>query len=68
MVKTVTVTLKGSQYVVTFSALPDRTFGLWSFEEMVRELQVSALLSALAARDLVMDASVYGNATTSMGY
>ncbi|MFK0047771.1 hypothetical protein ACIQU4_27520 [Streptomyces sp. NPDC090741] len=63
--RTVTVRKTGDRYVSEFSALPGRTFGPWDFPEMIRDLRVSALLAPLAARDLVMDAAVYGTATTT---
>jgi hypothetical protein len=49
-----------------FSQLPGKTFGPWGFAEIIRELTVSALLSPLAARNLVIDAST-GTATAEMG-
>ncbi|MFI1765347.1 hypothetical protein ACH41H_25275 [Streptomyces sp. NPDC020800] len=63
--QTVTVRKTGDRYVSEFSALPGRTFGPWDFSEMIRDLKVSALLTPLAARDLVMDAAVHGTATTT---
>lgn len=66
MTHTVTVTRKGTRFVSTFSQLPGRTFGPWDLPEMIRDLQVSALLPALEARDLVLDAHAAGSATTAM--
>ena len=60
---TVTVRKKGHRFVSEFSALPGRTFGPWGMAEMIQDLQVSALLPALDARDLVFDAAVLGEAT-----
>lgn len=65
-VSTVTVTRCGTQYTLQFSQLPGKTFGPWGFAEIIRELTVSALLSPLAARNLVIDAST-GTATAEMG-
>lgn len=64
--RTVTVTAKGSRYAVSFSALPGRSFGPWEFAETVRDLRVSALLTPMEARDLVMDAAG-GSATRAVG-
>lgn len=64
---TVTVTKRGVRYVVTFSALPGKAFGPWDLGEAIRDLRVSALLTAAEARDLVMDAAVAGSATREMG-
>lgn len=59
--RTVTVTReRRDRFTVSFSALPGRTFGPWSFAETVRDLQVSALLTAREARDLVLDADASG--------
>lgn len=60
---TVTVTKKGQKFTVTFSRLPAHTFRPWGFPETIRDLTISALLTPLAARDLVMDAAVQGSAT-----
>lgn len=58
---TVTVTRKPhGRFVMSFSALPGRTFGPWGFAETVRDLQVSALLSAREALNLVLDAAAEG--------
>lgn len=60
---TVTVTRKRKdRFVVSFSALPGRTFGPWDFVETVRDLRVSALLTALQARDLALEADASGTA------
>lgn len=64
---TVTIVKKGQRFTVTFSQLPGRTFGPWEFAQTVRDLQVSALLSPISARDLVMDAATQGSATSEMG-
>ena len=63
---TVTVTKRGERYVSTFSKLPGRTFGPYEFADMIRDLRVSAFLSPIAARGLVMDAAVNGSATTAI--
>lgn len=60
---TVTVTKRGNKFVSRFSALPGRTFGPWSRNEMVLDLTVSALLTATAARGLVNQATDAGTAT-----
>ena len=65
---TVTVTATGRRYTLTFSRLPGRKFGPWPFADTVRDLRVSALLSAVAARDLVMDASVHGSVTAEVDH
>lgn len=65
IMSTVTITRKRrDRFVVTFSALPGRTFGPWNFAETVRDLRVSALLTAREARDLVLDADASGKAET----
>ena len=51
-------------YKPTFSALPRQTFGPWEFDETVRDLTVSALLSPLDARNLVITALERGTATS----
>jgi hypothetical protein len=51
-------------WLVEFSKLPGRTFGPWDFGETVRDLRVSALLEPVEARNLVMDATAAGTATT----
>ena len=76
---TVTVTVTASKtmrkfgdetsraYTLTFSKLPGQPFGPYSFTQAVRDLRVSALLEPLAARDLVLDATTEGTATTETG-
>ncbi|MFD3923074.1 hypothetical protein [Streptomyces sp. NPDC058595] len=66
-VSTVTVRKSGTRYVSEFSALPGQTFGPWAFAEMIRDLTISALLEPLAARDLVIDAALGGEATATTG-
>ena len=46
-----------------FSSLPDRTFGPYPWPEAVTDLTVSALLSRLDARNLVLDALAVGTMT-----
>ena len=66
--RTVTVTSRGSgMFRVRFSQLPGKSFGDWEFAETVRDLTVSALLSSIDARNLVLDASSYGIATSPVG-
>jgi hypothetical protein len=61
---TVTVTHRqGDQYVVEFSALPSTVFGPWDFTVTVWVLTVSAVLSPIDARTLVLDAYTNGSAT-----
>lgn len=73
MSHTVTVTRGGkrprvnAKYRLSFSQLPDRTFGPWDFAETVRDLRVSALLAPTEARTLVLNAHANGSATTMMG-
>ena len=50
-------------YTLAFSALPGQTFGPWDFSETVRDLTVSALLSPLDARKLVLAARNYNTVT-----
>lgn len=64
---TVTVTSRNSWYRMTFSVLPGEVFGPYRFDEAIRELRVSALLSAMGARNLVLEASHTGNATKEIG-
>lgn len=60
----VTVTRKGKEqvgaldarYTVTFDALPDKTYGPWSYRETRDDLTVSALLEPAEARALILDA------------
>jgi hypothetical protein len=68
---TVTVTCKtapntkvgAKDFTTSFSKLPDETFGPYSFVDVIQDLKVSALLSPVDARNLVMDAAVNGSAT-----
>lgn len=64
---TVTVTSKRSKFTVEFSRLPGQTFGPWTLVETIQDLTVSALLSPVDARDLVLSAAVTGSATTETG-
>lgn len=72
MSKTVTVTTTQRtglpRFTVQFSALPDQTFGPWNFTRTTRDLTISALLSPMDARNLVLDAHANGSATTPVGY
>ena len=64
---TVTVTCKRrDRFTVAFSQLGDREFGPWSLAETVRDLRISALLSAQDARDLVLTAATAGTATRAL--
>ena len=63
---TVTVRKRGQKVTSEFSALPGRQFGPWTMAEMIRDLTVSALLTRLEARDLVLDAAVKGSATAAV--
>lgn len=72
----VTVTRKGARgrdaigelrYLVTFDQLPGETFGPWDFREMCRDLTVSALLTPVEARALVLDAAERGSSTRGTG-
>jgi hypothetical protein len=64
---TVSVTTRGpTRYVVSFSRLPGRTFGPWNAAETIRDLTVSALLSAEVARSLVHDARANGTSCTEV--
>jgi hypothetical protein len=65
MPNTVTVTHHRwpDRYSIKFSQLPDRVFGRWDFARTVRDLTVSALLTPLDARNLVLDAHAHGSAT-----
>ena len=49
---------------ITFTRLPGHVFGPLYIGEAVTELVVSALLSRLEARNLVLDALATGEATT----
>jgi hypothetical protein len=62
----VTVQCKNRRYTLEFSRLPGQVFGPWDFAETVRDLQVSALLDALSARNLVLTASEAGSAWASV--
>lgn len=64
---TVTVRKHGKRFTSQFSVLPGRTFGPWEMAEMIRDLTVSALLTPMQARDLVIDASAHGSATNVTG-
>lgn len=66
---TATVTCKRKRYTLTFSKLPGRSFGPYDFAEAIGQLRIAALLSALEARDLVMDAATAEDrtATAPMG-
>lgn len=64
---TVTVKRKGQRFVLSFSALPGRTFGPFDFPEAVRDLRISALLSPIEARDLVCQAATEGQSTREVG-
>jgi hypothetical protein len=70
--KTVTVTntvARGlPRFTVQFSMLPDRTFGPWNFTQTVRDLTISALLTPMAARNLVLDAHAHGKASAACDY
>jgi hypothetical protein len=72
---TVTVKRKGqgtrdaisqTKYVLEFSKLPDQHFGPWGFHETARDLTVSALMTATAARDAVMAAFAEGSVTRTI--
>jgi hypothetical protein len=54
----------GARYTLSFSRLPDQTFGPYSFMDARGQLIVSALLSAPDARNLILDA--YANGTAEM--
>lgn len=60
---TVTVRKKGKRFTSEFSRLPGQIFGPYGFPELCRDLTVSALLTPMEARNLVMDAAVKGSAT-----
>ncbi|MEU5476844.1 hypothetical protein [Streptomyces mirabilis] len=62
---TVTVRAVSNGYVSEFSTLPGKTFGPWGMAEVIQDLTVSALLSRVDARSLVMDAAANGTATTN---
>lgn len=64
---TVTVTKKGKRYFAQYSQLPGRSFGPFSFEEMVRDLFIAALLPMPAARALVLSASSGAPASSPTG-
>jgi hypothetical protein len=51
-------------YTLAFSALHGQTFGPWAFDETVRDLTVSALLSPIDARNLVLTALICGSVTS----
>jgi hypothetical protein len=54
----------GLRFSISFSKLPKQDFGPYDLTEAVRDLRISALLSPIEARNLVMDAAVDGTATT----
>ncbi|WP_432091431.1 hypothetical protein [Streptomyces sp. NRRL F-5630] len=56
--------LSRRRFVCEYSQLPGRVFGPWDLPEMVRDLRIAALLPGLDARDLVLEASAKGSATT----
>lgn len=68
---TVTVTrvrsYRGERVTLEFSRLPGRVFGPYHWGEAITDLTVSALLSRLDARSLVLDALTQGTATTGTG-
>lgn len=51
------------RYTLTFSALPDKTFGPYDFVETGKHLYIAALLPRMTARDLVLTAFENGSAT-----
>lgn len=64
MTNTVTVRKYGKQrYKVEFSRLPGEVFGPWDFATVVRDLTVSALLTPMQSRNLVLDAATIGSAS-----
>jgi len=52
------------RYKLAFSARGGQSFGPWEFDETVRDITVSALLSPLDARNLVLTALERGTATS----
>jgi len=56
-----------SRYTIEFSQLPGQTFGPWDFAETIRDLRVSALMTAIDARNLVLTAHEAGEAWTRLG-
>ncbi len=65
MTNTVTVSRGKARDVVylAWSMLPGREWGPYSIAEAKRDLQVSALLTAQEARDLIFDALAAGKST-----
>lgn len=61
--RSVTVSVRRKRFLVMFSVLPGREFGPWVFDETVRDLTVSAMLTPQEARNLVLDAHTKGSAT-----
>lgn len=64
---TVTVTKRGKRYFAQYSQLPGRSFGPFSFDEMVRDLFIAALLPMPAARALVLSAAPGAPASSPTG-
>ena len=58
---------RGARVTLHFSALPDREFGPYPWGEAIIDLTISALLSRVDARSLVLDALATGEATTETG-
>jgi hypothetical protein len=58
---------RGPRVTLAFSKLPGRTYGPYPWGEAVTDLTISALLSRVDARSLVLDALVVGSATREMG-
>ena len=56
-----------AHYTIAFDALPGQTFGPYGFAETWRDLTVSADLSNVDARNLVLDAWTDGSATRAAG-
>jgi hypothetical protein len=71
MTNTVTVTTTQRtglpRFRLSFSQLPGKTFGPYNFTETARDLTVSALLSPMDARNLVLDAHTHGSVTREVG-
>lgn len=58
---------KAERVMLHFSALPGQAFGPYPWGEAITDLTVSALLSRVDARTLVLDALAKGKATTDTG-